>query len=187
MDAPIGTVVELGDPHFPDDVADPAAPTALERTVHNANYVVLTPSTVGTLVRRSVATVASARLSTASTITVPANVMHVVDDADCVVVGDDGDFLRSDDSRVAALMRGTEVDDLGGVFPPARPGSSSCGVGLSVSKGGSDGSNPDSAVWSPAAPFTDSETSGPLVVFTGASVLVCGDGCLLGRSRHDGF
>ena len=30
VDAPTGTVVELGDPHFPDDVADPAAPTALE-------------------------------------------------------------------------------------------------------------------------------------------------------------
>ena len=170
-------------------------PAALERTVHNANYVVLAPSTVGTLVRRSVPTVASARLNTASTVTVPANVMHVVDDADCVVVGDDGAFLRSDDSRVVALMRGTEVDDLGGVFPPARPESSSCGLGLSVSEGGSDGSNPESAAWSPAAPFTDSDivganeqTSDPLGVFTGASVLVvCGDGCLLGRSRHDGF
>ena len=43
-------------------------------------------------------------------------------------------------------------------------------------------------MWSPAAPFTDPETSDPLVAFTGASVLVvCGDGCLLGRSRHDGF
>ena len=54
VDAPNDTAVELGDPRFPDDVADPAAPTALERTVHNANYVVLTPPTVGTLVRRSV-------------------------------------------------------------------------------------------------------------------------------------
>ena len=58
------------------------------------------------------------------------------------------------------------------VFPPARP-KSSCGVYLSVSKrkGGTDGSNPDSAVWSPAAPCTDSETSDPRVVFTGASVI----------------
>ena len=44
--------VELGDPHLQDEATGPAASTALERTMRDASYVVFTPSTIGTLVRR---------------------------------------------------------------------------------------------------------------------------------------
>ena len=111
---------------------------------------------------------------------VPAGVLHFVDDAANIVCDQHGTPLvpGTEPPSFYLIDCGAEINDNGSV--PLKKSSSSDLPPSSVKN--------HLVAAGPARPIETPPYSSTLGAFTGASVLVvCGDGCLLGRSKYDGF